>query len=92
MYRTNFHEDSLRHFLLKAANARDDGHPVGAKPTKYASKATMLELYNAENTPAEIKKRLAIYVGDASPTIDSDLFISRFDPETQKKLRALLGK
>ena len=91
MNRNNFHEDQLRHFIIKAQNAREDGHPVGCTPKRKASKATMQELLESNSTQQDVRERLLMLVEPAPPKDDTAALLDRLSPEQRKKAEAWLA-
>ncbi len=89
-YRNNFHEDSLRHYVLKAQNHRADGNKVGCKPRKKASQKSMREVLELGECNATVRERLLLYV-DAPEADPVAKLLSKYDKATQDKIRAILA-
>lgn len=80
-YRDNFHEDDLKHYLLKMRNAKADGKPVGVKPRKKASKASLAQVL--ENPRLDWKTRAKISKQLGKQDVLGD-FLANLTPEKRK--------
>jgi len=85
--RNNFHEDDLRHYVLKAQNAREDGYTVGYAGYKRASKKTIKELLESGSLTADQRARYEAKVG-GGPLAN---MLSKYDKATQEKLLAFMS-
>ena len=90
--RSNFHEDDLKHYWLKAQNARSDGKPVGCEPRKKASKASIRHvLETAERLDAHTRSRLEAMVGGPKKKSPLDALLDSMAPDTRAVMIAILN-
>ena len=87
LHRNNFHEDDLRHFILKAENAREDGHPVSYHGYKPASKATLQNVLEHGKVSPEVRARLEQLTGYQGPM---DKMLASVSPEKAAQIKAFL--
>ena len=85
--RNNFHEDPLRHYLLKAQNAREDGYAVGGINNHPASKETMREMLLKPGLSEAQKKNLRRLAGDPDPLEE---MLAKLSPEKAAQFLAML--
>lgn len=86
--RSNFHEDDLRHYHLKAQNAREDGHKVGYDGYRRASKATIQDLLDSPGLNLAVRRKLMTASGQKDPVAE---ILAKLSPEKAELLRKLLG-
>ena len=86
--RSNFHEDDLKHYHLKAQNAREDGHEVGYAHYRRASKATIKDLLESPSLTLAVRQKLMKSAGQKDSVAE---IMAKLSPEKAAMLKKLLG-